>query len=523
MIGPIFRRERREGREVGEGSVSPGLAWEKAAWLSRACWGAYLAILPGRDDGEFCVFGDPSGLLPIYRTTRGAHVLLSSDPRLFAGASAAAPAIDWTALRAHLLWPEFRQTSTCLAGVDELTPGALYHFGCSARPPETVWRPENFLPTGPVADFGDATAALRACAQDVMGAWAEILGPVAVATSGGVDSSLICAALSCGGHGFSCITLATADPSGDERRFVRTLADRLGAIVDESIYDPAAIDLTVSASRGLPRPARRSLSLALDAALDSARVRLGANAVFDGNGGDNLFCFLHSAAPVVDRLRAQGARAALTTLLDMCSVTGADLPTMVGAVWRRYWRDGRRNHWSVERQLLADASNDWTMPMALTPWLEADVGIHGGKRDHLALILHAQNHIHGLGWSGVLRFSPLLSQPLLELCLALPTWLWCRGGINRALARAAFADILPHSVLRRTAKAGPDSFLRQLFAGNRKLLRAMLLDGHLARNGLVDRPAIEAAMATDVLSADAVAYRLLDLAEAEAWVRSWTG
>ncbi|MGE8134114.1 asparagine synthase-related protein [Novosphingobium subterraneum] len=523
VIGPVFRRDLRESPKFGPDWRASGSVLELVEQLSRQCWGAYLAILPGRDGEGLGVFGDPSGLLPVYRTTSGGHVLLSSDPRLFAGAGAAAPAIDWAALRVHLGWPELRQEATCLAGVDELRPGMLYRFGGAGRPDETVWRPEDFLPTGPVPDFGDATAVLRACVQDVMGAWAENLGPVAVAASGGVDSSLICAALACGGHRFSCITLATADPSGDERRFVRTLADRLGAIVDERIYSPAAIDLTLSASRGLPRPARRSLSLALDEALDSARIRLGANTVFDGNGGDNLFCFLHSAAPVVDRLRAQGVRAALPTFLDMCSVTGADLQTMVGAVWRRYWRKGRRKDWPADRQLLAGTPDNWPMPTALTPWLEADVGIHGGKRDHLALILHAQNHIHGLGGIDVPRFSPLMSQPLLELCLALPTWLWCRGGINRSLARAAFADVLPQSVLRRTAKAGPDSFLRQLFAGNRKLLRAMLLDGHLARHGLVDRPAIEAAMATDVLSADAIAYRLLDLAEAEAWVRSWTG
>lgn len=523
LIGPVFRRDGRgilasHGRAIPDGSPRA-----QAEWLSRECWGAYLAILPERDGGHLCVFGDPSGLLPVYRTRSATHILLTSDPGLLALAGDAAPAIDWTALRAHLCWPELRAAATCLVGIDELRPGTLYHFEGGTRPPEVVWHPDDFLPRGPAPAFGDAARALRGCAVEVMDAWSGLVGPVAVAASGGVDSSLICAALAAGGHDFDCITLATADPSGDERRFVRTLAESFGARVVESIHDPEAIDPTLSASRGLPRPARRSLSLAFDSALDAARVRLGAEAVFDGNGGDNLFCFLHSAVPVVDRLRAEGLRAAVPTLLDMCAVTGADLPTMIRAVWRSYWRGSQKDPWPADRTLLADVPDTWHSPDALTPWLEAEVGIHGGKRDHLALLLHAQNHIHGIGGGGTRRFSPLMSQPLLELCLGLPTWLWCSGGINRALARAAFADLLPEAVLRRTAKAGPDSFLRRLFAGNREQIRALLLDGHLARHDLLDRSAIEGAIATDILTADAVAYRLLDLAESEAWVRSWIG
>lgn len=524
VIGPLFRRERSPV-PVDRGQAIPpsGAASEIAAWLSRAWWGAYLAILPGHDDGRLSVFSDPSGLLPVYRTVSRTHLLISSDPRLLAQARESQAVIDWAALRAHLCWPEFRPATTCLAGIDELTPGALYDLGPAARPVRMVWQLADQLPSGPAPAFDDAANALRSCAQDCVGAWADLAGPVAVAASGGVDSSLICAALASSGRDFACVTLATADPSGDERSFVALLSAQLGVAMDASIYDPGSIDLTRSASAGLPRPARRTLSLAIDAALDQARIRLSTKAVFDGNGGDNLFCFLHSAAPVVDRLAAEGIRAALPTVLDMCAVTGADFPAMLRAVWRRYWRTAASDHWPAERDLLAEPGRPIAMPPALTPWLDPGAAAQGGKRDHLALIMHAQNHVHGLGKPGVPRFSPLLSQPLVELCLGFPTWLWCHGGINRALARAAFADVLPRAVLRRTSKAGPDSFLRRLFAQNRAQIRTMLLEGQLAGHGLLDRPAIEAAMATDTLSKDPVVYRLFDLCEAEAWVRSWSG
>lgn len=524
IIGPLFQR-RRSGLVDARGDVLParGSPAKIANWLNRECWGAYLAILPGHDNGGLEVFADPSGLLPVYRTVGRTHILIASAAGLLAEAGQAQLAIDWAALGTHLCWPELRQLATCLAGVDELTPGTLYHMDCPAKSPQAVWRPQDFMPAGPAPDFREAARALRSCSQEIVGAWADLAGPVVVAASGGVDSSLICAALAAGGHRFSCATIATADPSGDERVFVEALADHLGVAMDAAIYEPASVDLTQSASASLPSPSRRTLALAIDAELDTARCELGANAIFDGNGGDSLFCFLHSAAPVVDRLRAEGLRSAIPTLLDMCAVTGADVPTMVAAVWRRYWRRDRPDRWTADLALLADASDPCRLPPALTPWLDCEVGSHLGKHDHLAMIMHAQNHVHGLRTKGVPRFSPLMSQPLVELCLSLPTWLWCRDGINRSLARAAFADALPQAVLRRTSKAGPDSFLRRLFDQNRVQIRTMLLDGHLARNAILDRPAVEAAMATDTLSSDAVAYRLLDLCEAEAWARSWIG
>ena len=88
---------------------------------------------------------------------------------------------------------------------------------------------------------------------------------------------------------------------------------------------------TVS-SAGLARPSRKTFMQALDAALDVGRKELGAAAVFDGNGGDSLFCFVHSSAPVLDCLAAAGLRPALTAFIDMCGVTGCDVVAMAGAV-----------------------------------------------------------------------------------------------------------------------------------------------------------------------------------------------
>jgi asparagine synthase (glutamine-hydrolysing) len=490
--------------------------------LARAGWGAYIAILPGRPGRGVDVIADPSGLLPVYRFRSATHVLVTSRPDLLARALGRPLAIAITGLRAHLLRPELRQRATALAGVAELRPGYLTRIGKNPPDEVPIWQPGDGAGVPPVAGLATAARGLREIAVRVATAWADVLGPVAVAASGGVDSTLICAALAAGGHPFSCVTVATADRSGDERSYVRLLAGQLGVPCSEAFYDNAAFDPLRSASAGLPRPSRKSFLKAFDAALAAGMRNTGSRVAFDGNGGDNLFCFLHSAAPVLDRLRGEGlGRGALATLLDMCRVTGCDVPTMMAAVARGLISRTGRPSWPADTRMLADLSEATDAIDPLTPWVQEPVERRSGRLDHLALLMRAQNHVHGLG-DAQPRFSPLMSQPLVEYCLAVPTWVWCSGGLNRAPARAAFAPAVPPELRVRTAKAGPDSFIRAAFAVHRRCLREMLLDGVLAAAGLLDRAALERALASDPFARGSLAYRVLDLAEAESWARSWS-
>ena len=492
-----------------------------AAWLMRACWGGYVAFLSDRATGRIEAIVDPSGLCPVYRSKTLTHIILASDPDLIRTTSGAPLVVSWQALRSYLIRPELRQISTCLVSITELPPGELVRIDERSLRGERIWRPDDFMPGRITMSFDEAAEELRAIAIPVIGAWAKILGPVAVAASGGVDSSLICAALKAGDENFNCVTISTADASGDERAFVHMLGDHLGVQTKSAIYDPKTVDPQRGVSAGLARPTRKAFMAALDTALFQAGRSVGANVIFDGNGGDNLFCFLHSSAPIVDRLRSEGlGRGVFLTFLDMCRVTGCDMPTMARATMRRLSRHGFPK-WPADTGLLAGEPEAHEEIEPLTLWFQTDVGRHGGKRDHLALIMKAQHHVHGLTSCGLPRFSPLMSQPLVEFCLGIPTWVWPEGGINRALARSAFAAELPREILTRTSKSGPDSFIRRSFDQHRPTIRKLLMDGLLAQHDVIDRSAVEYALNTDVISGGDIVYRLLDLAEAESWARSW--
>nr|WP_231621797.1 asparagine synthase-related protein [Sphingomonas sp. 37zxx] len=142
---------------------------------------------------------------------------------------------------------------------------------------------------------------------------------------------------------------------------------------------------------------------------------------------------------------------------------------------------------------------------------------------HVRLIAFAQSFVEGFDPQDALpTVSPLLAQPLVEACLAIPSWLWFEGGRNRVVARRAFAGDLPADIIQRRSKGTPYSFVAQIFETHRAAIRRMLVDGELAKHDMLDLAAV-----LDVFDDPRPVHgdafrRVLQFADVEAWARTWT-
>ena len=114
---------------------------------------------------------------------------------------------------------------------------------------------------------------------------------------------------------------------------------------------------------------------------------------------------------------------------------------------------------------------------------------------------------------------PLLSQPVVEACLAVPSWMWIAGGRNRAVARIAFADVLPPVVLHRRSKGTFSQYNGAFYARNREGMRRFLLEGEWRARGFIDERALADCMDQPSVPRDQSFQRVVDLCRAENWVR----
>lgn len=491
-------------------------------------WGSYLALVSGAEGWR--ILRDPTGLMPCYIRQFGDIIFLASDIATLEAARIARGTVDWDRLSEFLQAPGIRRRATCLEGIEELPPGILTCFGSEGRSERRLWTPWTFTGAAYRISSDCAVAALRDSVCSSIAAVGSGFDNIVVGISGGLDSSVVCAALAASGQRFTALTMYTDDPSGDERAYARLVATRTNAALLEHRYKVEQIDLSRSGTTHLPRPVGRQFMQEIERAYRAEVGAHGFDAIFTGNGGDNVFCYLHSAAPIVDRLRsARERRGVARTFVDMCRITQCDLATMMRATLSLIVRRPPRGPSPDLRLIDADRQGtEWT-PL-LTPWLEDVMGCQDrtarlpGKRAHIDLIVGIQNHLEGYD-RGVLppAIPVLLAQPIVETCLRIPTWDWCRGGINRAIAREAFSTALPAPVIARRSKSGPESLTAEVFELGRPVLRDLLLGGALRDNRIIDAAAVEAALDDPAVTRGQLLYRLLELAEAEAWARSWDG
>lgn len=176
-----------------------------------------------------------------------------------------------------------------------------------------------------------------------------------------------------------------------------------------------------------------------------------------------------------------------------------------------------RPAWKEDRSFLAPAA--LLLEPELHPWL-CGLSAPPGKREHVEAIVHIQHFLDRCA-SPIERIHPLLAQPLLEICLQIPSWLWLEGGRDRAVAREAFKGLVPASVLERRMKGSLQGMLYRGFSAFRDPMRKLLAEGELAQLQIVDAAAIEDALNGDAWMEDAVQLRISEMAALELWVRSW--
>jgi asparagine synthase (glutamine-hydrolysing) len=483
-----------------------------------AIWGGYILVLS--EDRSVRIVRDPSGALPCYHAPAAGSTAFASDVELLVAAGIVAPAIDWPALGRHLYRAGLPTGETALAGVRELLPGFAVDIGAGVSQPLATWSPWDHATTPPL----DPAAAAERLARTVthcVRSWIASYPRLLVSVSGGLDSSIVAASL--GDADALCLTMYGTEPSGDERPYARALCTHLGLPLVERAYRLDDIDIAVSPAAHLPRPIGRSQALAYERMhLEAARAAR-IDAFITGNGGDNVFGHSQSAAAIVDRYRYEGCGAGVVhTVADVCRQTGCSAFAAIGAAIGIARRPARYQ-WTPSPLFLAPALIASLANAPLShPWLDAPARAGPGKAAHIAGLLRVQPNLVPSRNRYAPVIHPLLSQPVIEACLAIPSWHWRLNGKDRAVARNAFAERLPAMVTHRRTKGGPDGFSALIVRTYRNEIRDRLIGGQLADHGLLDRAAVHAVLGDPRPLASEVRVRILELVAAEAWVEAWS-
>ncbi|MBJ7437807.1 MAG: hypothetical protein JHD35_02115 [Sphingopyxis sp.] len=488
--------------------------------LVKRYWGDYVAITASADETSIFATRSPSGGVHAFRVRQDELVFLASHVELLRELGLAPPLIDWNYVAQHLAFSHLHTGLTGIAGVDEIIAGDCAIETGHGGERRALWSPWTFaVPGRRIEDFGEAARHVREAVLLSVAALVEPGARVALELSGGLDSSIVAAALSTQARYAVGINLVTPGGEGDERHYARAVSEMTGISLVEAPIE-GEIDLTHVEPLVEARPGMLAMLRPADRAFAEIGGAEAVAAFINGTGGDCVFCSLGTSAPASDWLRAHGIGLGLMTAIrDVARVHGSNIWTVAGMTIRRARRPRPSPIWPRNQLFLTEAR----LPAdpAFHPWLEEPAGTFGGTRAHVHAILASYSHLDGYGRHAVApSLFPLLSQPVVEACLAVPSWLWVADGRDRAVARAAFRAELPRIVAERRTKGAMDAFCARTFDLNRERLKPFLLDGLIAGAGLLDRAATETYLTRPFANRDQLFYQLLPIIDTELWARA---
>jgi asparagine synthase (glutamine-hydrolysing) len=521
ILGTLFARDG-PAREVPTLTVHDvqAIARSRGQALIERFWGGYVAAL---DDARTVrILRDPSGDFPCYFVRHGTFTTLAADAELLVASEAVRVDIDFEEIGRQLFRAFVPVRSTALTNIHELLAGFALYGPSQSQQQEPCWDPWDHAEPA----SGDRSMTVDRLSQTVRHAIGALASPhrrLLLSVSGGLDSSIVGACLASAAADTVCLTMFADDPAGDERPFARALCNKFGLELIERPYRLEDIDLGEAMAANLPRPKDRLQALAFERVHYAVAAEIGASAFVTGNGGDHVFGYSQSAAPIADRYLAHGlGRGVLESLGDVCRQTGCSISDAIRQAWAiaRSSPDYRvrPNRLFLGADFLSGlGSGDWHHP-----WLDAPPGALPGKAAHIATILRVQPNLEPSLGGNYPVINPLVSQPVVEACLRIPSWEWRAGGRDRSLARSAFSKDLPAIVLDRRVKGTPGRFAARVLDHFRASIRERLLDGRLASAGIADKAGLDRILAGDRPVPDLERVRILELVNVEAWIDHWT-
>jgi asparagine synthase (glutamine-hydrolysing) len=505
VLGRLFRNSFRDhtfgsNRDITE-RESQSIVESQGRFLLTHFWGGYVAFLNCNGRRTTHVIRDCSGRIPCYRTHHRGVDIVFSDLADLADLHLPAFRIDTKYLAAFAASSQLQIRSTGFEEITELLAGDCFTVCGNRRSQQSLWDPVRIFGEPRIENFEAAAAEVRSTTQLCVTAWASAFGRIAISLSGGLDSAVVlgCLRKARDAASLACINRYGNEMVEDERQFARAAALAAGVSIIELPFFHASPSLDAKASQRpvIPKPTIAWAFGNLDGeGYNRLANQCGADSIWTGQGGDHLFMQVRSSWGARDYLELNGLkRGLLSAVRDAQRLSKQPLlRTLSSLASRKASINNASDSPGVPKFsfVTAEARSALSPDYLTHPWVLGATHLSPGRQFHVAALSEVLNrHRPFPGIEAIYEHHPMLSQPLIELCLKIPSYLHLRAGIPRAVERAAFKDVVPAEILARKQKGQSTMSMLEVLHRSEAFVAELLMDGILAREKILDRAAIE--------------------------------
>lgn len=519
LIGSIFPKLHGKQPE----NIELQKALEKGLdAFTNSFWGNYICISSVQAAETLSVLRDPTGQLPFY------YHCLQEGPMIFASAIEilrtilpSEPGIDWDQLASFIKYGSSFSHDTPFVGIHELKPG--YSLDVSSRKTQQylAWDPLQKYYQAPKPEDRDELLIDTLCHS--LKAGISPYKEVVLSLSGGLDSTaiLFCLKKVIGsGQKLRAITMFHPEVrSSSELVYARQACQETGVELIE--FDTSQHLPLTHVEKLLPtkpdKPAPILTHIHYNRTI-SDYLGLNASSLFmSGQGGDHIFLCPPPVSTVSDYILENGFKGAAQKLQEISMYYRMPLyPVLretISCLWRYTFSKYPRSHDTLSPSwLIKDAESKFhcydPKPNRILP----------GKFAQINALYEAIVSIS----SDILKtFHPLLSQPMMELAMSIPTYDLYAQGYNRYPFRRAISRSFNTQTVWRKDKGNTTGVFQNGLKQNLKEVLALCLEGHCVRQGIVKPDPLHKHIKIIAGGQNDCLWPLIHLISTEIYLRHW--
>jgi asparagine synthase (glutamine-hydrolysing) len=535
VLGTVFRKST-SGDVANQAPIqwdypnSQRIAATRGRYLVEAYWGSYVAFLHDTAANTIRVLRDPTGAVPCYRTTIDGVTLFFSSLADVSALGLRNFTIKWDTMAVRVISGSAWEDESALNEVSTVRAGECVTLDGRGLASTLYWHPFQIERSERILDPRQAASEMRSVVRHCVHAWASQHDSVIHELSGGLDSAIVLAFLADAPTQpkVTCVNFRTRDLDSDERAYAQLAAARANSELVEHYRDrPVNLHQLLAFPPTLSPRNIVMQCLEIQPVLRDLARRHSASATFSGDGGDQVFVRGWSGFSVIDFARCRGFNSDLLRFVsDMALLSKQSFWNLLAqATWYGVFRRKKTDFMSLllsHRKLLTSDAADSVLRYSdfLNPWGLPIDGISPGQ------VMQAFDATRPFVFHDPLRCSddpspicPLASQPVVELCLRIPTFVHLYNGNDRAVARLAFRSDVPGEILGRHWKGSVDRHFKDFLMQNIKFARELMLDGELVKRHILDRQKLEDALSGVPTRSGSYVSEVFDYICIEAWIQ----
>lgn len=490
--------------------------------LVKNYWGNYIALF--FDNNDIKVFRDPSASINCLWYTCEETTLVFSSLDSYRKCIEHNFRIDRKYIAATLCFNRINNCYTGIKDVKSLIAGCSISLNTGKI--ESHWSPENFANAkNDEISIDCIEEKLRKTVIDCLTVWGNSYKSILINLSGGLDSSIVAICLKeFSKANLTALNFYSDSLAGNEVRYAKEVSEKYEINLNLFKLNNYKLNL-IDKLNDFPcqhRPMKFGLGFESNDYEADVIINHKIDAIFSGCGGDALFQNNNSIFISQDYYRDKGFNGLFTTSRRVAELTDRTVwDIFIKSILNKYSKKKKYLYENrISKELICEYYVDQIDYNYLShPWHDLFSDLNNGKKFQISGLIDSENfYTYRKSSEKVDVVHPLLSQPIIELCLTIPSYILTPNLINRGLIRSAFKEYLPESIMIRRSKCTAGNFFSELIEYNYNDICNNLLNGKLIDYQIVSKEWLDKAIKLGRIDEN-IKMQLFQLITTEIWLR----